>query len=172
MDETCRCQIYAATDSFAHCYIFQASPFTPPASPPIPDNKENEALSQRVLELEEERKDTAEKAQELSNMCDYLGQARYEADVEHEKALKEKEEELRKTTRSLKKAVDTVRDYKIASAQLQEQIHAVETDRNNCVEALNQLNQELREARQVSAEFSPSKPEGQVSSNSCHFTFA
>ncbi len=143
----------------------QASPFGSPRPGPGPD-KENIVLTRRITELEEESKGRNDRVEELSNMCDFLGQARYEADVEHEKALKEKEEELRKTTRALKKAVETVRGNKSDTAQLQEQVKAIETDRNNCVEALNQLNRDLQEAHQEIARRGPPSPdveaEGQV----------
>ena len=129
-------------------------------------------MSRRISELEEERKGKADRVEELSNMCDFLGQARYEADVEHEKSLKEKEEELRKTTRALKKAVETVRHNKAETVQLHEQIKAIENDRNHCVDALNQLNRDLQEAHQEIARRGPPNPdveaEGQVSADIYH----
>ena len=86
--------------------------------------------------------------------------------MEHEKALKEKDDELRKTTRALKKAVETVRSHKSDTEQLHAQIRAIETDRNNCVEALNKLNRDLQEAHQEIARRGPPSPdadaEGQV----------
>ena len=35
-------------------------------------------MARRIAELEEERKGKADRVDELSNMCDFLGQARYE----------------------------------------------------------------------------------------------
>ena len=134
---------------------------------PRPDT--SAAMARRLAELEEERKKKADRVEELSNMCDHLGQARYEADVEHEKALKDKDEELRKTTRALKKAVESVRSHKSDTAGLHDQIKAIENDRNNCVEALNQLHRDLQEAHQEIARRGPPSPdsqaEGQVSSD-------
>lgn len=144
----------------------QQSPLPSPRQAPGAD-KENVALSRRISELEEDRKGKADRVEELSKLCDFLGQARYEADLEHEKNLKEKEEELRKTKNTLRKAVETVRNHKSQSGQLQEQIKAIETDRNNCVEALNQLNRDLQEAHQEIARRGPPSPDAEAEGQVC-----
>lgn len=66
-------------DAYFSC--LQASPR--PASSPRPESSARSdqpdtsaAMARRIAELEEERKGKADRVDELSSMCDFLGQAR------------------------------------------------------------------------------------------------